>query len=144
MNRVVVLAAVIVSVFGSGVVVAADSGVSRVFLAKGIHKGDVNIQASGPVEVTHGIANVQPGATTGWISWPGAIVATIKTGRLAYRNTSEHDCAERTVSAGQSFIVLARTVFETVNTGSEVAEVHVTGFLPPGRRVKAEERPTNC
>lgn len=144
MKRVAVLAAVIVSVFGSGVVLAADSGVSRVFLAKGMHKGDVNIQASGPVEITHGIANIQPGATTGWISWPGTVVATIKTGRLAYRNTSEHDCAERTVSAGQSFIVLARTVFETANTSSETVEAHVTGFLPPGQRVKAEEKPANC
>src|SRR5687768_14940402 len=102
MKRVAVLAVVIASVFGSGVVLAADSGVSRVFLAKGMHKGDVNIQASGPVEITHGVANIQPGATTGWISWPGTIVATMKTGRLAYRNTSENDCAERTIPAGQS------------------------------------------
>jgi quercetin dioxygenase-like cupin family protein len=118
--------------------------VSRVLLANGMHKGDVDIQATGPVEVTHGIANIQPGGTTEWISWPGTIVATMKTGRLAYRNASENDCSERTVAAGQSFIVQAKTVFEAVNAGSETAEVHVTGFLPPGQRVKAEEKPANC
>lgn len=144
MKRAAVLGAVIAIVFGSGVAVAASSGVSRVFLAKGMHKGDVNIQATGPVEITHGVANIEPGGTTEWISWPGAIVATMKTGRLAYRNPSEHDCAEQTISAGQSFIVAAKTVFETVNTGSETAEVHVTGFLPPGQRVKAESKPANC
>ena len=144
MRRFAVLAAVMASVFGGGVVIAAESGVSRVFLAKGMHKGDVNIQASGPVEITHGVANIQPGGTTEWISWPGTIVATMKTGQLAYRNASERDCAERTVAAGESFIVLGRTVFETVNTGSETAEVHVTAFLPPGQRVKAEQKPANC
>ena len=144
MKRVAVLAVAIVIVLGTGVVRAAETGVSRVLLAKGMHKGDVSIQATGPVEITHGVANIQPGGTTEWISWPGTIVATMKTGRLAYRNASENDCAERTVAAGQSFIVPAKTVFETVNTGSETAEVHVTGFLPPGQRVKGEEKPANC
>src|SRR5919108_4889322 len=102
MRRAVVLVVVIVCVFSNGVVLAAPSGVSRVIVAKGAYRGDVNIQAKGPVEVTHGIANVEPGGTTGWISWPGTVVATVRTGRFAYRNASEQDCAERTVPAGES------------------------------------------
>jgi quercetin dioxygenase-like cupin family protein len=144
MKRVAVLAFSIVAVSGSAVVLAAPSGVSRVVLAKGAYGGDVNIQAKGPVQVTHGIANIEPGGTTGWISWPGTVVATMRTGQFAYRNAAEQDCAERTVSAGESFIVPAETVFQNVNTSSDTAEVHFVAFLSPGQKVKAEEQPANC
>jgi hypothetical protein len=72
------------------------------------------------------------------------VVATMRTGRFAYRNASEQDCAERSVSAGESFIVPAGTVFQTVNTSSETAEVHFVAFLPPGQKLKPEEEPANC
>lgn len=144
MKRVAVLAIVIVGVSGSGIVLAAPSGVSRVVVAKGAYGGDVNIQAKGPVQVTHGIANIEPGGTTGWISWPGTVVATMRAGQFAYRNASEQNCAERTLSAGESFIVPAGTVFQNVNTSSEMAEVHFVAFLPPGQKLMAEEQPANC
>ena len=144
MRRAAALVGVFVGVFGTGVVLAASSGVSRVVVAKGAYQGDVRIEAKGPVEVTHGIANVEPGGTTGWISWPGTVVATLTTGQFAYRNRSENDCAERKITGGQSFIVPAAAVFQVANTGSEVAEVHFVAFLPPGQKVKSEDEPANC
>ena len=144
MKRALVVALVVVALLGGGVVVAAPSGVSRVVVATGTYDEDVGIQAKGPVQVTHGIANIEPGGTTGWISWPGTVVATMRTGRFAYRNASERDCAERTISAGDSFIVAAGTVFENVNTSSETAEVYFVAFLPPGEKVKSEEKPATC
>lgn len=144
MKRVAVCAVLIAAVSGTGVVLAAPSGVNRVVVAKGAYDGDVNIEAKGPVEVTHGVASVEPDGTTDWISWPGTVVATLQAGRFAYRNASEQDCAERTVSAGESFIVSAKTVFQIVNTGSDTAEVHFVAFVPPGQKLKSEEKPTNC
>ncbi len=144
MKRAAALVIVTVGLFGGGAVMAASSGVSRVVVAKGFHAGDVDIQARGPVEVTHGIANVEAGGTTGWISWPGTVVPTLKAGEFSYRNASEEDCAPRIISAGESFIVSAGTVFEIVNISDETAEVHFVAFLPPGQKLKAEEQPDNC
>ena len=144
MRRGAVFVVVVGSLVGSGSVGAAPSGVNRVVLAKGTHRGEVDIQAKGPVEVNHGIANIEPGGTTGWISWPGAVVAALRTGAFGYRNASEGDCARRAVPAGESFIVPAGTVFEIVNTGPETAEVHFVAFLPPGQKIKSEEKPSNC
>jgi quercetin dioxygenase-like cupin family protein len=144
MKRAAAFVGVVLSVFGGGVVLAAPSGVSRVVVAEGSHREDVSIQVQGPVTVTHGIANVEPGGTTGWISWPGTVVATLRTGRLAYRNGSEQDCAPRTIAAGQSFIVAAGAVFQIVNTSSDRADVHFVAFLPPGQQLTSEEKPANC
>jgi hypothetical protein len=47
-------------------------------------------------------------------------------------------------AAGQSFIVPAGAVFQTVNTSSDRAEVHFVAFLPPGQKLKSEEKPANC
>lgn len=143
MKRVVVITVVVLSCFGGGVVLAAPSGVSRVVVAKGT-AGDISIEAKGPVEVTHGIANVEPGGSTGWISWPGTVVATLKVGELAYRNASEENCIRRSFAARQAFVARAGTVFEIVNNGSDTAEVHFVAFLPPGQKLKSEEQPANC
>jgi hypothetical protein len=143
MKRAAVLVAVVLGLFGGGVVLAASSGVSRVVVAKGSYGGN-DIQARGPVDVTHGIANVEPGGTTGWISWPGPVVPTLKVGQFTYRNASEQDCVPRSISAGESFIVPAGSVFEIVNTSGETAEVHFVAFLPPGQKLKSEEQPVHC
>jgi quercetin dioxygenase-like cupin family protein len=143
MKRIALLSVVILGVFGSGVVLAAPSGVSRNVVATGV-SGDVNIEAKGPVEVRHAIVTVEPGGTTGWISWPGALVATLKAGDLGYRNASEQDCAERTLAAGDSFVIPSGSVFEVVNPGADTTEVHTVAFLPPGQNLKAEDKPANC
>lgn len=143
MKRVALAAVVALGLLGSGVVLAAPSGVSREVVAQG-KSGDVRIDAKGPLEVRHGIATVEPGGTTGWASWPGDVVATVKEGGLTYRNGSNEECPEHAVLAGTSFLVPAGSVFEVRNPGSETAKVHTVAFLPPGQELTSEEQPANC
>ena len=144
MKRVVLFAVVILGFFSGGHVLAAGSGVNRHVVATGVSDSDVRIDAEGPVEVRHAVVTVEPGATTGWASWPGTLVATLKAGELRYRNGSEQDCAERTFTAGDSFVIAADSVFEAVNAGSQTTEIHTVLFLPPGRTLKAADKPPGC
>lgn len=143
MRRMLLAAVAVVVMLGGGAVLAAPSGVNRVWVAKGT-AGDVHIDAEGPVQVTHGVATIEAGGTTGWASWPGTLVATVKAGELGYRNASEDDCAARMFPAGTSFVVPAGSVFEAVNAGEETVEVYTVIFLPPGQTITAAEKPTNC
>jgi hypothetical protein len=72
MKRMALVAVVVVALCGTGAVLAAPSGVNRV-VAKGL-TGNVSIEAKGPVQVTHGVASVDSGGTTDWISWPGDLL----------------------------------------------------------------------
>ncbi|MGH8990285.1 MAG: hypothetical protein ACRDZ7_02005 [Acidimicrobiia bacterium] len=144
MKRVALLAVFVLGLFGSGAVLATPSGVNRQVVAEGGTEDDVSIEAKGPVTVRHAIVTIEPGGTTGWISWPGTLVATLKAGELGYRNAAEDDCAERTFIAGDSFVIAAGSVFDAVNPGSKTTDVHTVVFLPPGQEVKAEDTPANC
>jgi hypothetical protein len=139
----IALIGIVVALVGGGVALAASSGISRIVLAKGT-TGDVRIDAKGPVEVTHRITTWEPKGTTGWASWRGDLLVTVKAGELTYFNASEDDCAPQRLGVGKSFVIRAGSVYQAMNRGSETAEVHWVALLPPGSGVKEEAKPAGC
>lgn len=146
MKRRIAVLAVSVGLLGTGVALAAPSGVSRIVLAKGTLPENVTINVEGPIEVTHRITTWEPGGTSGWASWPGpgTLVVTLKVGPLTYQNESEADCAEQTLEAGNTFVIPGGSVFRATNNGKGTAEVHWVAFLPEGATAQEESTPADC
>lgn len=141
MKRIALVA--VVGLVGGGVAGAVPSGFARTEQAKGTMSG-VSISVNDPVEVRHLTNTWEPKGTTGWISWSGPLVVTLKTGEITYHNASEADCAAQTIAAGGSHVIPAGSVFQAANNGAEPAEAYVVAFLPPGSDVKVEPKPAGC
>ncbi|MGQ0465351.1 MAG: hypothetical protein ACT4QG_08510 [Sporichthyaceae bacterium] len=125
----------------SGVV--GPAGLTREPLAKG-SAPSVRMDLSGPVEVTHLLVTWDSDGTTGWIEWPGPLLATMKSGELAYRTPGENDCGVQTFKVGDSHLIPAGTVHQAFNLGSGPAQMHIVAFVPPGAGPVQKEKPEGC
>lgn len=93
----------------------------------------------GPIHINRPTSNVvtahvrfAPGATSGWHSHPGQVLALVVSGAVTFRHTANGRCVSDVVGPGQGYLETPGAVLKAINRGREPAIVYATFLLPPG------------
>lgn len=128
-GRVAVVAGVVLAAGGVGVALATPpSGtIGRTEVATGRVTDRVSIQTSAPVDFHISQVTLEPGATSGWHTHPGAEYTIVKTGSVTLIKATT--CEPRTVNAGEGFFIPGGTNHYARNDSGAPAELWVTYTL---------------
>ncbi len=108
-----------------------------------VKEDPIRINMHRGTEVTTRRIRVEVGGHTSWHYHPGPHVVAVTTGTVTVYET---DCTERGVfAAGEGFFDPGshrpRHIHALYNTGQEVAEVVITDFREPGRKLTVDADP---
>src|SRR4051794_36361337 len=137
--RRLILAAVLLGTLGiTSIAVAAHAGhghksISEKVLGAASVADPYAFTVDKPGDVLVAKATVPPGASFGWHSHRGAVVAIVQSGRLSLYDSADPTCTAKRYSAGQGFTEQAGHVHLARNEGYKPVVVLVTYLgLPHG------------
>ena len=83
---------------------------------------------------------LSPGGHSGWHSHPGVLIATVKSGEIAFYNAK---CERRTVGAGEVYTE-DDEVHAITNTGATDADLYLTFLVKHGAARRRDEPAPDC
>ena len=121
---------------GAGAVALATppSGtITRTDLGKGTVSDNIDLETHTPSDFYLQNVVLEPGASSGWHTHPGAEYTILKSGTLTLLTAS---CTPRMLSPGQAFFIPPNTTHMARNDGTAPAELYVTYTVPTGAGVR--------
>jgi quercetin dioxygenase-like cupin family protein len=107
--------------------------ITRTDLGKGTVSENIDFQTHTPSDFYLQSVVIDPGASSGWHTHPGAEYTILKSGTLTLFTAS---CTPRVLSAGQAFFIPPNTSHMARNDGTAPAETYVTYTVPTGAGVR--------
>jgi quercetin dioxygenase-like cupin family protein len=137
LGRVVVIwgaAAVFAAGAGAAALATPASGtITRTDLAKGTVSDTIDFQTHTPSDFYLQSLVIDPGASSGWHTHPGAEYTIVKSGTVTLVTAS---CTPRVLGAGQAFFIPPNTSHFARNDGTAPVELYVTYTVPTGAGVR--------